>query len=113
VKTIKMSYCIYLEAKIQDVDKWIEVGDDFSITYNLRDMFVESVGSSPKDWNGMIARDLEPKLRKAIMDINSKPLFYQQFEAENGWGTIEDCLNFMRELSENCAEYPYATIREC
>jgi len=107
-----MSYCIYLEAKIQDVDKWVEVGDDLNITYNLRDMFVESVGSSPKDWNGMIARDLEPKLRKAIMDINSKPLFYQQFEAENGWGTIEGCLNFMRELSENCAEYPYATVRE-
>lgn len=106
-----MSYDVELQAKIQDVNKWVELGDSFNITFNLADMFHECIGSTPREWDGMNAGELEPELRKAIIDIGLNAEYYKQFEAKNGWGTIDGCLHFMRGLADCCYQYPYATVR--
>ena len=56
------------------------------------------------------AGDLVAPLNGAIYDMEARPDHYKKFDAENGWGTYEQFLPWLREVRDMCVEYPDAEI---
>lgn len=107
-----MSYNVWLEAKLQKADKFVQLGQNYGITYNLSEMFRATVGSTPSEWDGIIASTLLPQLAVGINRLIFNPDDYRKYEADNGWGTVNGCRDFLIEIQALCKEYPYATVRE-
>lgn len=107
-----MSYNIRLEAELKNAKKFVQLGEDYSITYNLGEMLSVTVGSTPSEWDGMLAGDLLPKLTVGINKLIFFPEDYLKYESPNGWGTINGCREFLIKIQALCKEYPYATVRE-
>lgn len=107
-----MSYNIWLEAKLLKADKFVQLGQNYGITYNLSEMFQATVGSTPSEWNGILASDLLPKLTDGINKLIFHPDDYRKYESDNGWGTVSGCRDFLIKVRALCEEYPYATVRE-
>lgn len=53
---------------------------------------------------------IEP-LTKGLADMTARPSHYQQFDAENGWGTYKDFLPWCARYLEACRKYPKALVR--
>lgn len=86
-----------------------------NITHNLGEM-ADMAGIYNCLWrpeeNGInTAGELIPLLEKAIKDMEDRPEYYKQFDADNGWGVYDDFLPWLRRLLEKAKEYPLATIR--
>ncbi|WP_455428809.1 hypothetical protein [Lactiplantibacillus pentosus] len=107
-----MSYNVWLEVDFQNVNKFVQLGQNYSITYNLREMFRATVGSTPSEWDGMIASVLLPQLTVGINRLIFHPDDYRKYESDNGWGTVSGCRDFLIKVQALCKEYPYATVRE-
>ena len=90
-----MSYDIRICVRTIDANK---DGDSFAIvyvpkydspTYNLRSMFVACM-----DWDYIQGEyyplvDVLPKLKHGLAELTQFPEKYSQYEAKNGWGTLE------------------------
>lgn len=60
--------------------------------------------------NPTLAGDIIPLLEKGLADLKARPEHYEQFNAENGWGTYEHFVPFVEQYLEACKEYPDALI---
>lgn len=85
-----------------------------NITHNLGRM-AEALGIYKLLWRPEEIRvdkafQLITPLREAIRDLEGDPEFYKGFDAENGWGTYEHFLPWLRELLVACREYPQSTV---
>lgn len=94
-----MSYDISFKVKVYGTDEWVDVGGDANITWNLRDMITESTGL---EWeneadNGMCV-DVIPKIQRGLSELWAHPTKYKKYEAENGWGTIDGCVMFFKQI---------------
>lgn len=106
-----MSYDISFKGEIKDSNGvWINLSDSLNLTYNLADMFITLTGHSLYDWNGVKAFDAVEGATNALVNLNYKPEKYRQYEASNGWGTIETMRNFLNDFIILCMKYPYATV---
>ena len=96
-----MSYNISFKVKVEGMqDSYIEVGDcDANITWNLGTMIRKSTGLEWKnEENSGLCKDVIPKIAHGLSELMMYPLKYKQYEAENGWGTIEGCNNFFTTI---------------
>ena len=60
---------------------------------------------------GTLAKDLILHLHRAIRKLEENDDdYYKKFDAENGWGTTDDFLVFLKELKEACLDYPDAKV---
>lgn len=90
----------------------------FNITHNLNKMAMEAAIYEPlwrpeEVWADARAADLEPLLREAIPEIIRNRDEYAEFDAPNGWGTIDDFIRFIREVHSACVAYPTSYVRAC
>lgn len=91
-------------------------GDDaleFNYTYNVSQMWYEVF---PDDEgmvqiDGMTGKEAYPKIAKAIHEMLSKEKFMRKLEPENGWGSYEGFLDFLRKISDACIECPFGVWR--
>lgn len=87
---------------------------DANITHNLGKM-AEAAGIYYACWQpdkigAAKANDILPILEKGYKDMEERPEYYRQFDAENGWGTYKDFMPWIKEYMEACRAYPDATI---
>ena len=107
-----MSYDVSFKAKLEGVDQWVYVGDDWiNHTSNPAAMIKEVCSPPhPSEWNGKLCADMHPVLMQGISLLILHPQRYRQFEAGNGWGTVATTLEFLTKIADNCDKYPTAVI---
>lgn len=98
-----MSYDISFKVKVKGIDKYVEVGNcNINITWNLREMIKESTGLEWKNGaNNGLCKNVIPNIVKGYMELVAYPNKYKQYESSNGWGTIEGCKMFFKNII-NC-----------
>ena len=79
-------------------------------TSNTASMWREA-GADLTEMDGMDAATASYVLTQAIKEIASRPSKYRAMEPENGWGTYDSCLGFLREIRDACDEHPNAALR--
>lgn len=99
-----MSYDITIQ--VEHAEIWYG-----SPTYNfgpmLREAFkTNSLENGIKDLNGMRAGWVAQLLDDAIFHMRQHPEVYKPLEAENGWGTYEQCIEFLEEFRQQCQRVP-------
>lgn len=106
-----MSYDVSLKVKVEGIDKFVEIEDGGNITWNVRELIAKSSGWEIKNMdNNGTAEEIGKMIEMGIKNLTKNPEKYRQYEAENGWGTIEGTLNFYRNLLEACKKHPYAYV---
>ena len=95
-----MSYDIAFKVKVEGIDKYVEVGHcDANTTWNVREMIVKSTGL---EWNNCanngLCKDIIPHIEKGLGELNRYPEKYKQYEAKNGWGTVESTMRFFERI---------------
>lgn len=82
-----------------------------NITHNLSKM-ASKLNISSLLWvdSGLEAKELIEPLEKAILELKINPEDYRIYEASNGWGTVEQFINFLEELVFACKAFPWADI---
>lgn len=86
-----------------------------NITHNLSDM-AKQAGIYECLWrpseNGFEkAKDIIDRLKTGIEMMYDVPAFFKQFDADNGWGTYDDFLPWLKNVLSACEEYPGAVIK--
>lgn len=61
--------------------------------------------------NKTTAADITPYLKKGLADLKSRPEYFEQFNASNGWGLYEHFVPFVEKYLEACIENPDAIVR--
>lgn len=91
-----MSYDIYFKVKVEGADRYIEVGDcDANITWNVRDIITLSTGLPWRnEENNGYCKDVMPHIEKGLHELRTHPERYKSYEAKNGWGTVENTIEF-------------------
>ena len=104
-----MSLDVYLEAVRPTEVYWA------NITHNLGRM-AEAAGIykhlwRPEEIGITTANQLIEPLTTGLALLESDPPRFRQYNAENGWGTYEHFVPFVRKYLAACIENPDATIR--
>lgn len=106
-----MSYDVSFKAKLEGVDQWVYVGDDWiNHTSNTAAMIKEVCGSYPSQWNGKRCADMYPVLMQGISLLNINPSRYKQFEGPDSWSKIPQVIEFLSKVADNCDKFPTAII---
>lgn len=108
-----MSYDIYLCAKVEAVDELVEIADVGNITYNVRELIEKSSGWSISNGCNGATTHVSLMLERGIYELEENPRLYKQFEAKNGWGTVEETLQFFKAALEIIKCYPFAYVHVC
>jgi hypothetical protein len=86
-----------------------------NITHNLCKMAKEAGLYQclwrPEEGGFEFARDIIPILREGLAKLEDNPGYYIQFNPENGWGSYESLVEFVRETLKECVENPNARIQ--
>lgn len=96
-----MSYDIDFRVKVEGLeDTYASVGEcDANITWNLREMIVKSTGLEWKnEENNGLCKDVIPHIVSGLNELMRYPEKYKQYEASNGWGTVEGCKRFFTTI---------------
>lgn len=112
-----MSYDITFRVKVEGADLWIDVGDcNANTTWNVREMIVKSTGL---EWNNEanngLCKDIIPSIIQGYCELATYPEKYKQYEAPNGWGTVEGTRRFFWDIIEAWKNLLYmdAKFAEC
>ena len=105
-----MSLDIYLYYEVEPEVR--QTVYDANITHNLGDM-AQAAGIYDALWHLKHvhnAGDLAAVLEDGIRDMKRNPAWYNQHDAESGWGTYEQFLPWLIELHAACVVYPNAKL---
>lgn len=83
---------------------------DENYTWNVAPMFMESVGSTPNDWDGKSAFDVATICARILRDFELDPEKFQRLNPENGWGSFEGAKAFIAKIKIACEAAPKATF---
>ena len=95
-----MSYDIDFKVKAEGVNVYLSVGScTANITWNVRELIKQSSGweIENEDFNGFV-KDLIPKIRNGLTELELYTYKYKQYESSNGWGTVSGVRQFYREI---------------
>ena len=95
-----MSYDIAFKVKVEGVDQYVDVGEcSANVTWNVRKMIEVSTGLpwNNEENNGLCV-DIIPQIQKGYSELLHYPEKYKQYEAENGWGTVDGTLRFFKQI---------------
>lgn len=96
-----MGYDISFKCKIEGLpDRYITVGDcTANITWNIKEMIRKSTNLEWKnEANNGLCKDVLPHIADGLAELVKYPEKYKQYEAKNGYGTIEGCKHFFSLL---------------
>lgn len=87
---------------------------DANITHNLTEMAKEAgiyyALWRPGTINCTRARDIIPMLELGLSKLKEDPEHFEQYDAENGWGTYLQFVPFVEDVLKACKENPEAII---
>lgn len=108
-----MSYDVYLEIDTGGAEP-AALGDSLNYTYNCGPMFRLALGRDGiNSLEGELAGTAIQTLRSGIAEMEDEPGKYKALNPENGWGSYEGALQFLRDILTACVRHPKATIRVC
>lgn len=96
-----MSYDIEFRVKAEGTNEWVDITPNnlINITWNLRDMICASTGLEWKnEENNGLVKDVIPYIRKGYDELTTRPHEYLKYEAPNGWGTVNGCVGFFKDI---------------
>lgn len=104
-----MSYDISFRVKVEGRDTWIDVGNcDANITWNVRKIIELSTGLPwINEANNGLCKDVIPCIEKGLKELEKHPGKYRQYEAINGWGTVEGTKYFFEDIIESWKSFKY------
>lgn len=110
-----MSYDVYLTIDTGG-DRPAIVTEICSPTYNLAPMLRAALGTDMRDHgegslDGMLASDALRIVKRALESMALDPERFKALNPPNGWGTYEDCVEFLQWLHDACTDNPKATVR--
>lgn len=82
---------------------------DYNMTSNVAPMW-RAAGADLAEFHGKRAKDCIPGLDTAVAAMASDPARFEAMNPPNGWGSYTGCLAFLRELRQQFAEHPDATV---
>ncbi len=94
-----MSYDVSIKVKVQDKPIYVSLGvGNANITWNVRELIKQSSGWEIKNCasNGSVLEWAE-KIEHGKSELERNPKKYKQYEAKNGWGTIDGVLHFYND----------------
>lgn len=114
-----MSYCIYLNGTPCDKCGHVKQGPQLPVvTCNLREIFDLALTGDPYAdrcglrslhvLTGKTGRESEPMIAAALKRLTDpfQEAVFRTLEPNNGWVTLADAIQVMRELYEAAREYP-------
>ncbi len=105
-----MKYNVFLRMQLQE-GQWVTLGDNHTIPWETRDLVAASSGWSIINQESVgLASSLVPKLEKGIWELTQSPDFYSQYEILHGLGTINDTLDFYKDLLQDCKDHPFTEL---
>ena len=95
-----MNYNISFKVKVEGLDKYVPVGyQNANITWNVGTIIRLSTGLEWKnEENNGLCVDVIPKIEGGMWELVRNPEIYKQYEAKNGWGTVEGTKRFFEEI---------------
>lgn len=95
-----MSYHVVFKAKVDGANAWVEVGYcEANTTWNVREMIEKSTGLP---WlnceNNGLCSEVIPKIEHGLHELENNRMEYIQYEAKNGWGTVETTKRFFMDI---------------
>lgn len=88
-----------------------------NITHNLTEMAQQAncykLLWRPEELGITHASQLIEPLKKALLTLNRFPNYFEQFNAENGWGDYDNLTQFIKEYIQACVSNPTAKVRVC
>lgn len=106
-----MNYQIYFEAEFKKAG-WQRLTDTYEINWNLWMLIVAALGATPRDWDGMLASDLEPKLVAGLTKLEFHTDEFERYARLTESGTVVECKLALFGIRALCQKYPFATVRE-
>lgn len=102
-----MSYDISFKIRAYDTDEYINVGGtSANITWNLREMIEKSSGLPWKnEANNGFCTEVIPRIKNGYCELCLHPEKYRQYEAENGYGTLEGLKGFYKQVLDDWNTY--------
>ncbi len=102
-----MSYDIDFRVKGEGTDQWLSVGEcTANTTWNVRKMIEVSTGLP---WinckNNGLCKDVIPAIEKGYFELTNYPEKYIQYEAPNGWGTVETTARFFERIIKEWKDF--------
>ena len=107
-----MSYDISFKVKVEGVDKFVPIGDcDANITWNVCKIIELSTGLPwENEANNGLCKDIIPQIKKGLRELDENRENYIQYEALNGWGSIDGTMRFFMQILDAwnsfCEDYP-------
>lgn len=85
-----------------------------NITHNLNIM-AKKAGIYKELWHPdeediTIAEELIIPLSRGLVNLLSDPIGYKKLNPENGWGTYEQLVQFVKDYLKACIDYPEAKV---
>lgn len=110
VRAMSYDVGVYLPAgrDPDDYDGWLKC-DTLNYTSNMSYMWNEA-GAPFREWDGKRVSEVLPLLREAIAKIEDDPSPWIPREPTNGWGSVKNALQFMRDVQVMFARYPNALV---
>jgi hypothetical protein len=102
-----MSYDISFRVKVENVDAYVNVGSCYAnTTWNVREMIEQTTGLPwiNCDNNGLCV-DIIPKIEHGYNELLTNPGKYKQYEASNGWGTVESTKKFFKRILDSWDDF--------
>lgn len=82
-----------------------------NITHNLTSMWkAAGVYDALYKSTGNTAADVLPALEEGVAKLIGNPVYYQQFDAPNGWGKYKQAVPWLRSVAEKFKEHPDSVI---
>ena len=77
---------------------------DLNVTYNVSDLLSHAFGCEnfATFINGQNGLYLIPYIERAIHRLKKNPEYFKQFEASNGWGTVEQMIPYLERFLDSC-----------
>jgi hypothetical protein len=67
----------------------------------------------PDEHGYVYAREIVDCLHNGLKELSFNPEKYRKFAPENGWGSYEGLIEFVRKYHAACMETPDAELRVC
>lgn len=102
-----MSYDISFKVKVEGIDAFVSVGDcEANITWNVRKIIELSTGLPwINEANNGLCVDVIPKIMHGYTELLCRPQKYKQYEAPNGWGTVDGTIRFFKRILDDWEEF--------
>ena len=103
-----MSYDIWVEMDAGGEEPM--TAGDWNYTSNMAPAW-RAAGADLGEFHGLKARVCSPVLRLAIARMEEDTESYREYDAQNGWGSMDTLLPALRELADDLERYPEATVK--